>query len=87
MKYAVILKPSVKKQLKRLDRKQAERILAKVYALAEDPFPNASDSLSNQAAYRLRVGDYRVIYEVQKQEVRIWVIRIQHRREVYKNLS
>ena len=58
--------------------------MEKVYQLADDPWPRATEHLIGQQAYRLRVGDYRVIYEVHRQEVRVWVMRIQHRREVYR---
>lgn len=84
MKYVVKLKPSVKKQLKRLDKKQAERILVKIYLLTDDPFPNASEPMVGRDAYRLRVGDYRIIYEVHNQELLVQVIRVGHRKDVYK---
>lgn len=86
MKYNVVLSRIALKQLKHIDRKQAERILVQVYSLAADPWPNASTLLRGSDAYRLRVGDYRVIYEVNKHEIRVFVIRIQHRREVYRKL-
>lgn len=86
MKYAVKLKPSVNKQLKRIDKKQAERILVRIYLLAENPYPHGIDQLTGQQAYRLRVGDYRIIYEVYKAQVLVQVIRVGHRREVYRKL-
>lgn len=85
MKYEVKLKSSVKKQLKNLDKKQAERILVKIYLLADDPMPRGVKQLvGHDKAYRIRIGNYRVIYEVINKQLIIQVIRIAHRKDVYK---
>lgn len=84
MTYSVKLKPSIKKQLKRLDKKQAKRILIQIYLLADNPFPHGVEQLTGKKAFRIRVGDYRIIYEVQNTQLLVWVIRVGHRREVYK---
>lgn len=84
MKYNVKFKPSAVKQLKKIDKKQAGRIVAKIHLLGEEPFPAASTPLVGTDAYRMRVGEYRVIYQVDGNELLVLVIRIGHRREVYK---
>jgi len=84
MKYEIKLKSSIKKQLKRIDKKQAERILVKIYLLAENPYPNGVEKLTGQKAFRIRIGDYRVIYEVHNKQLLVQVIRAQHRKDVYK---
>ncbi len=84
MKYDVKLNPSVQKQLKKLSKPHATRILAKIYRLAEDPYPNGAVQLTGQKAYRIRVGDYRVIYEIHNNQLLVQVIRVGHRRDVYK---
>ena len=84
MKYVVKLKPSIKKQLKRLDKKQAVRVLAQIYLLADNPFPAASEPLVGLNAYRLRVGVYRVIYEVNEGILFVQVLRVGHRRDIYR---
>jgi mRNA interferase RelE/StbE len=84
MKYEVRLKSSVKKQLKNLDKKQAERILIKIYLLADNPYPNGAEQLTGQKAFRIRVGDYRVIYEVHNHQLLVQVVRVGHRKDVYR---
>lgn len=84
MKYEVKLKTSVTKQLKKLDKKQAKRILIKIYLLADNPYPNGAEQLTGQKAFRIRVGDHRVIYEVHNKQLLIQVIRVVHRKDVYK---
>ncbi len=84
MKYVVNLNPSVKKQLKRLDKSQVERILVRIYLLGDNPYPNGVEQLTGQKAYRIRVGVYRVIYEIHNQQLLIQVIRVGHRKDVYK---
>jgi mRNA interferase RelE/StbE len=84
MKYEVKLKSSVKKQLRNLDKKQAERILVKIYLLGDDPYPKGVDHLTGQRAYRIRIGDYRVIYEIHNKQLLVQVIRVGHRKEIYR---
>ncbi|MEI9913565.1 MAG: type II toxin-antitoxin system RelE/ParE family toxin [Candidatus Saccharibacteria bacterium] len=84
MQYEVKLKSSVKKQLKNIDKKQVDRILVKIYLLSKNPFPKGVGHLTGRKAYRIRIGDYRVIYEVHNKQLLIQVIRVGHRRDVYR---
>jgi mRNA interferase RelE/StbE len=84
MKYEVKLKSSVKKQLKKLDKDHTERILVRIYLLADNPYPNGAKQLTGMKAYRIRIGDYRVIYEVIKKQLIVQVIRVAHRKDVYR---
>jgi len=84
MKYDVRLKPKFLKQLKKLDKKQAERILIKVYLLGDDPYSLASKSLTGRDDRSLRIGDYRVIYDVESDQLIVLVLNVGHRKEVYK---
>jgi len=85
MKYEVKLKSSIKKQLKRIDKKEVERILVRIYLLANNPYPKGVEHLTDLKAYRIRVGDYRVIYEIRNKELLVQAIRVGHRKDVYKN--
>ena len=54
-------------------------------ALASDPFPHGHRKLvGSEAKYRIRVGDYRVVYNVENQELVIFIIRIGHRKDIYR---
>jgi mRNA interferase RelE/StbE len=82
--FKVTFKASVAKDLKRLDRLAAHRVLRAVESLQENPFPNSSKKLlGSERTFRIRVGDYRVIYIVNKQGREIEIQRVRHRRDVY----
>jgi mRNA interferase RelE/StbE len=73
------------KALRKLDQREARRILVAVDALAEDPRPHGVKALQGYpGALRLRVGDYRVVYEVDDGALRVLVVTVAHRREVYR---
>jgi mRNA interferase RelE/StbE len=85
--YSIIFKPSVEKDLRRLQTKTADRILLQIEKLETDPFSRQSLRLSGtEQLYRLRVGDYRVIYEVDTLSRQVIIHYVRHRREVYREL-
>jgi len=84
MRYQVILPKSVRKELTRLPDDIASRILARLAALEINPRPADVKKLKGREAWRIRVGDYRVIYEIQDRVLQVIVITIGHRREIYR---
>ena len=80
-RYTVVLTDSARRDLERLDRSVARRIVARLEDLQEDPLTKLG-RLVNSPLYRLRVGDGRVIVEVDEREVRVSVIKVAHRRTV-----
>jgi mRNA interferase RelE/StbE len=76
------------RELRKLDRQTARRVLRAVTGLAADPRPAGVRALSGQPAgtMRLRVGEFRVVYVIDDGEIRILVVRVAHRREVYRGL-
>lgn len=85
--YNVIFKPSVEKDLRSLPKAIIARVMSGVEGLKSNPFPRQATKLAGtERLHRLRVGDYRVIYEVDVQALRITVHYIRHRREVYNKL-
>jgi len=76
------------RELRKLDRQTARRVLRVVTGLAADPRPAGVRALSGQPAgtMRLRVGEFRVVYVIDDGEIRILVVRVAHRREVYRGL-
>jgi mRNA interferase RelE/StbE len=84
MRYTVRLMPSADRALGKLSRELQGRILAKLDQLAEKPDLPGTEKLPGEPGYRVRVGDYRIVYDILHQEVTILVIRIGHRREVYR---
>ena len=88
MRYTIEWTAPADKQLRKLDDQTARRVVLAVSRLAADPRPAASTLLVGQPAgtMRLRVGDYRVIYVVEDDEIRVVVVRVAHRRQVYRDL-
>ena len=82
--YKVLIKPSAAKELENLPAKARQKIARKIQALAEDPRPQGSEKLSGEDLYRIRQGDYRILYGIQDRALSIVVIRIGHRRDVYR---
>lgn len=78
-------KKSVQKELKALSAQMIRRIIRVVEQLSKEPFPSGSVKLTgSQHTHRIRVGDYRVIYNVLTQSVVIEIIRVGHRGDVYR---
>jgi mRNA interferase RelE/StbE len=87
-RYGVVLSPAALRALGKLDRGAQRRLQAVIELLADDPHPPASRAVVGQPAgtFRVRTGDYRVVYEVHDDRLLILVIRIGHRREVYRRM-
>ena len=84
MKFQVILSKSVQKELDRLPDEIANRILARLAGLETNPRPADVKKLKGRDAWRIRIGDYRVIYEIHDRVLQIIVITVGHRREIYR---
>ena len=82
-KYSVEFKKSAVKDLREFPKKDVERILAVIRALADNPRPLGSKKLSAQERYRIRQGDYRIIYEILDNVLVVIVVKIGHRKDVY----
>lgn len=85
MAYAINYVPSAAKSIRKLDRPAARRVLAAIDSLADDPRPLGCIQLKGGGgAFRIRVGDYRIIYDIYDEELVILVLKVGHRREVYR---
>lgn len=84
--FSIKWKSSAKKELKKIDRTEISKILSEIKKLSQEPYPtNHKKLLGTEHIYRIRVGNYRIIYTVVNDELVIEVIRVRHRKEVYKN--
>ena len=84
MKYEVILKRSAEKELDRLSGSVCERVTRRLEELEENPRPMGIKKLTDEDSYRIRVGDYRVLYEIDDAAKKIQVFAVRHRREAYR---
>lgn len=85
--YSIVPKPSVEKDLRSLPKSKVARVLTQFGKLAEEPFPRQAVKLEAASdLFRIRVGDYRVIYEVDRDAKQVIIHHVRHRRDVYKRL-
>lgn len=83
--YAVEFTTGAAKDIRKLEPGQRKRILVSIAGLATDPRPAGCKKLAGeQNAWRVRVADYRVLYEIEDKVLTVTVVRVAHRREVYK---
>jgi len=82
--YDLRIKPSAVKELEDLQAKDRRRIVSKIQNLAEEPRPRGCDKLSGRDRYRLRQGDLRILFEVDDDAQTVTVVKIGHRRDVYR---
>jgi mRNA interferase RelE/StbE len=82
--YKIFFKESVEKDLRSIPKKDLKRILTRIEALAQEPRPQGYEKLSGQEKYRIRQGTYRIIYSIQEQELTVWVVKVGHRKDVYR---
>lgn len=84
MKYALLIKPSARKELLSLPDKIIKRIDTAINKLSDISRPRGCIKLTGIHAYRLRVGDYRIIYTIDDKKHQIEILAIGHRREIYR---
>lgn len=82
--YSVLLKRSAAKELEALPLKDRRRVAVRIGALAEDPRSQGVEKISGQEKYRIRQGDYRVLYTIDDPALTVTVVKIGHRGDVYR---
>ena len=88
MSYRIEVKRSAAKALQKIPKADQKKIAGKIDSLAQDPpNPDITKMKGNNPFHKIRVGDYRVIYEIQEEVLIILIVKIGHRKDVYKGLS
>ncbi len=82
--YSIYFKKSVEKELNRIGKNELKKIIARITALADNPRPPGCEKLTGLECYRIRQGHYRILYSIQDFELTIWVVKVAHRKDVYK---
>ena len=82
--YAVLLEAGAERSLRRLDAVVFRRVVAALRILADNPRPAGCRKLTARGGWRIRVGDYRVVYDVDDQQQAVTVLHVGHRRDVYR---
>jgi mRNA interferase RelE/StbE len=82
--YKIHFKVSVEKDLRPIPQREIKKILQRIDSLTINPRPLGSEKLTGQERYRVRQGRYRILYSIQDNELTIWVVKISHRKDVYR---
>jgi mRNA interferase RelE/StbE len=82
--YRIELRPAAIRALKRIHPEDKERVQGAIALLGQDPRPPKAIALSGRPGYRVRVGDYRIIYTIQDDVLLVVVVNLGHRREIYQ---
>ena len=82
--YKIFFKKSVWKDLQPIPKTDLKKILKVIESLSKDPSPSGCQKLSGQERYRLRQGQYRIIYSIQDDEISVWIVKVGHRKDVYR---
>ena len=83
--YKIVIKKSAAKEIEKIEKKDRIRIVEKIRSLMFDPYPVGYKKLSGQEKYRIRQGNYRILYQIINEELIINVVKVGHRRDVYKS--
>lgn len=83
-RYSLVFKTSVAKDLRQLPNNDVAAILHRIESLTEEPRPKGCEKLSGQEKYRIRQGVYRIVYEIADTLLVVTVVKIGHRRDVYR---
>ena len=81
--YSIEIKRSAVKEISKLPVNVLKRIIAKIEALSEDPRPPGCQKLSGDEKYRIRVGNYRILYMIEEGRLVVFVVKVRHRKDVY----
>lgn len=83
--YELQFRKSVARDLRPFPKQDVKRIMQRIRALADDPRPPGCEKLSGQQRYRVRQGVYRIIYEIEDVRLIVLIVKVGHRREVYRS--
>ena len=86
-RFRVLIKPSALKEIEAVGRKKdRQRIVRRIEGLADNPRPPGCQKLSGQDRYRVRQGEYRIVTSVEDNELFVYVVKVGHRKDVYRGV-
>ena len=83
--YSLLIKPSAAKELESLPAKDRKRLATRIRSLTSEPRPTGTEKLSGQEKFRLRQGNYGMLYSVDDDQLSVVIVKIGHRRDVYRS--
>ncbi|MBI4303451.1 MAG: type II toxin-antitoxin system RelE/ParE family toxin [Chloroflexi bacterium] len=81
--YKVYFRESVEKDFRAIPKKDVRKILQRIESLSVEPRPSGCEKMTGQERYRVRQGQYRVVYSIQDKEFTVWIVKVGHRKDVY----
>jgi mRNA interferase RelE/StbE len=85
--YRIVISSTAEKALKKIPKKDLTKIVESIRVLAINPFPEGCRKLAGEeGTYRIRQGNYRIIYEIEGSKLRILILKIGHRKDIYRNI-
>jgi mRNA interferase RelE/StbE len=82
--YKIYFRTSVEKDFSSVPKKDLQRILHRIEALATDPRPPGAAKLTGQERYRIRQGRYRIVYSIQDKQLTVWIVKVGHRKNIFR---
>jgi mRNA interferase RelE/StbE len=82
--YKILIKPSAVKEIEAIPQRDRQRIVGRIQGLSTNPRPPGCEKLSGQDKFRLRQGAYRIVYSVNDDEPSLLIVKVGHRKEVYR---
>jgi len=84
-RYKILIKPSAVKEIESiLNKKDRQRIVARIAKLADNPRPKGCEKLTGKEKYRVRQGWYRIVYLIEDQELVVYIFKVGHRKDIYR---
>jgi mRNA interferase RelE/StbE len=86
-RYRLLIKASAAKELKAIpNKKDRQRVVKRIQGLEDNPRPRGSQKLSGRERYRIRQGQYRIVYAIEADELVVYVVKVGNRKDVYRGL-
>jgi mRNA interferase RelE/StbE len=82
--YEIFFKESVWKELRKIPKSDLKKVLSRVEQLGNDPRPMGCEKLTGLELYRIRQGNYRIVYSILDNELTVWVVTVGNRKDVYR---
>ncbi|NDV61931.1 type II toxin-antitoxin system RelE/ParE family toxin [Puniceicoccales bacterium CK1056] len=82
--YKIVIKRSATKEIERIPKSHRKRIVSKIQELSKEPRPLGVKKLSGEEKYRIRQGDYRILYKVEDSIITVTVVKVGNRKDVYR---
>ena len=85
--YSIFIKKSAARELEGLAKKYLPKILERIEALAENPRPAGAEKLAGVELWRIRQGNYRIVYSIEDNVLTVWIVKVGHRGDVYRKIK